>query len=119
MVLRAVRPISGDGHPAYGLIVDYLVAPGDTATFSALLSEAASRLAAEQVRRLAVLTTSPPDARVLRRRGFLSPDTPLLGRALLGNVKWLTYYSKTDASFVDPGGWFLTMGDCDIDDVWY
>jgi len=119
MIVRAVHPMSGNAPPYYGLIVDYLVAPDDTATFSILLSHAVSHLASLGVRRMAILTTSPADARVLRRRAFLSPDTPLLGRALLANNKWLTYQARTDAPLVDPGGWFLTLGDCDIDYVWY
>ncbi len=118
MIVRVVRGTSG-GKPSQGLIVDYLVHPDDTGAFTALLSEASSVLLDDGAERIYCISTSPRIERALVSRGFLSPTTPVIGRALRANNKWLTYYSKTKPDPVDPAAWFLTMGDCDIDYAWY
>jgi GNAT superfamily N-acetyltransferase len=118
MVVRDVRPLSDGTPPRDGLIVDYLVPPDDPAVFQALLHGAVSSLLATGVRRISCLSTVPACQRVLTSHGFLSPSTPVLGRRLQGNTKWLTF-TTTGTSPIDAGSWHLTLGDCDLDYVWY
>jgi GNAT superfamily N-acetyltransferase len=119
MIVRVVHSRSGGAPAAHGLIVDYLVHPDDGAAFAALLSRASATLIDRGVKRIFCISTSPRCQRVLASRGFLSPGAPLIGRALLGNRKWLTYHAKIVSCLVDPAAWFLTMGDCDIDYAWH
>jgi hypothetical protein len=119
MVVRPVRPLSGAGTARDGLIVDFLVAPDDAAAFQALLREGVGALVDAGVRRIYCVSTLPACRRVLASHGFLSPSTPLLGRRLRGNVKWLTVAAAPGAPQVDATAWHLTLGDCDLDQVWY
>jgi GNAT superfamily N-acetyltransferase len=119
MIVRAVRPVSARSARTDGLIVDYLLHPDDADTFAALLGEAARVLRDAGAERLYCISTSRQSQRVLTSRGFLSPGTPLLGRLLRSNVKWLTFTQAPGAGRIDPAAWFLTMGDCDIDYAWH
>jgi GNAT superfamily N-acetyltransferase len=119
MVVRTVESLSGGGQPPQGLIVDFLLDPRDDATFRALLSVAVSVLLDRGARRVYCLTTVRGFERILASRGFFSPLTPLLGRRLKSQTKWLTYSSRVSPNPVDVNEWFLTMGDCDIDAAWY
>jgi len=119
MIVRVVRSRSGRPIAPPGLIVDCLVHPDDRETFGALLGEAAAVLTAAGCSRLWCTTTVPSQLALLRSRGFLSPDTPLLGRALTGNTKWLTWVATPAAAWVTSAEWYLTLGDCDIDYAWY
>jgi GNAT superfamily N-acetyltransferase len=119
MIVRVVPPGSTKPGAPQGLIVDYLVHPDDAQAFGALLSEAASILIDRGVRRIYCLSTAPRCQHLLGSRGFLSPATPLMGRALRGNWKWLTYNAKPAQPVADPASWFLTMGDCDLDYAWF
>jgi GNAT superfamily N-acetyltransferase len=118
MIVRVVDALSNDARPPQGLIVDYLVHPDDTAAFGALLSEAASTLVARGVNRIYAISTLSACQRVLRARGFLSPSTPLLGRWLESNTKWLTFIAKPGVLPPLPGDWHVTLGDCDLDFAW-
>jgi GNAT superfamily N-acetyltransferase len=119
MVVRDVQPLSGGAPAQDGLIVDYLVPPDDPAVFQALLHHAVSSLLETGVRRIYCLSTVPACQQVLTSHGFLSPATPVLGRRLQGNMKWLTYTSTAGTPPVDAASWHLTLGDCDLDYVWY
>ena len=119
MVVRPVQPMSDGAPPRDGLIVDYLVPPGEPAVFQALLHEAVPFLLDAGVRRIYCLSTVPACQRVLARHGFLSPSTPVLGRRLRGNTKWLTFTAAAESLPADPASWHLTLGDCDLDHVWY
>ncbi|MCX6537576.1 MAG: GNAT family N-acetyltransferase [Acidobacteria bacterium] len=119
MIVRVVDALSNNARSPQGLIVDYLVHPGDAAAFGALLSEAASTLVARGVNRIYAISTLPACQRVLRARGFLSPSTPLLGRWVKGNTKWFTYTAKAVSSLPVPAEWHLTLGDCDLDYAWF
>ena len=100
------------------MIVDLLAERDDDDAIIGLLAEARALLADDGAARIFCLSTVPAWQRLMRRRGFLSPATPILGRSLASNRKWLTYHSKPDAPAVDPAGWFLTIGDCDLDYAW-
>jgi GNAT superfamily N-acetyltransferase len=118
MIVRAVDATSAGSKPPAGLIVDYLVRPDDADAFGALLADAARILTARGISRLYAVSTLPACERILRTRGFLSPSTPLLGRWLAGNTKWLTYVTAPGVSPQPPSDWHLTIGDCDLDDAW-
>jgi GNAT superfamily N-acetyltransferase len=115
LISRMVETAAG----TQGLIVDYLVGPEDADVFAGLLGAAGNWLLDGGAKRIACLSTVPAFERVMRRAGFFSPNTPLIGRAFRHNTKWLTYHSKVDPSLVDPSRWYLTLGDCDLDEVWY
>jgi GNAT superfamily N-acetyltransferase len=119
MVVRPVQPMSDGALPRDGLIVDYLVPPGEPAVFQALLHEAVSSLIEAGVRRIYCLSTVPACRRVLAWHGFLSPSTPVLGRRLRGNTKWLTFTTAAGSLPADPASWHLTLGDCDLDHAWH
>jgi GNAT superfamily N-acetyltransferase len=119
LIARMVESASDTAPGAQGLIVDYLMGPGDADVFAGLLGVAANWMLDAGAKRIACLSTVPSFERVLRRSGFFSPSTPLIGRAFRHNTKWLTYHSKVDPSLVDPSRWYLTLGDCDLDEVWY
>ena len=68
MVVRPVPPMADGAPPRDGLIVDYLVPPGEPAVFQALLREAVSSLLEAGVRRI---TACPP----FPRAGGCSPGT--------------------------------------------
>ena len=118
MVARVVTPMSG-ARPTQGLIVDHLVAPGDAASFKALLTGATNWLAEQGARRIFCIATPLTLQRVLRSRGFVSPSTPLLGRFVSGNTKWLTYATTPASVIVEGLDWYLTLGDCDVDAAWF
>ena len=111
-------PATPGGRPSHGLIVDVVAERDDDDAIIALLADARAQLADDGAARIFCLSTVPAWQRLMRRRGFLSPATPLLGRSLASNRKWLTYHSKPDVPSVDPAGWFLTIGDCDLDYAW-
>jgi GNAT superfamily N-acetyltransferase len=113
-----VRIVPGAAGRRRGLIVDHLAHPDDGAAFKALLSAAASVLIEGGVRRIYCLSSAPQFERILRSRGFLSPDTPIVGRRLRSQRKWLTWTARPDVPPIDPAGWFLTMSDCDLDYTW-
>jgi len=119
LISRMVESASDTAPGTQGLVVDYLVGPGDADVFVGLLGAAANWLLEGGAKRIACLSTVPAFERVLRGAGFFAPNTPLIGRAFRHNTKWLTYHSKVDPSLVDPSGWYLTLGDCDLDEVWY
>jgi GNAT superfamily N-acetyltransferase len=119
LISRMVESASDSAPGAQGLIVDFLVSHEDAGVFAALLGVGANGLLDRGAKRIACLSTVPAFERVLRSAGFFSPATPILGRAFRHNTKWLTYHSKVDPSLVDPSGWYLTLGDCDLDEVWY
>jgi hypothetical protein len=119
LIVRVVPPGSKAKGATQGLIVDYLVHPDDADAFGALLAEAASVLIGRGARRIYCLSTSPACQHLLGLRGFFSPATPLMGRALRGNWKWLTYNARTEHPVADPASWFLTLGDCDLDYAWF
>ena len=119
MIVRTVRSRSGRSVAPAGLVVDWLVDPDDRETFGALLGEAASVLTADGCNRLWCATTVAAQSEMLRSSGFLASDTPLLGRALKGNTKWLTWVATPEAAWVKSAEWYLTLGDCDIDYAWY
>jgi hypothetical protein len=118
MVVRTVPPMTAGTPPRDGLIVDYLVPPGDSAVFRALLHEAVMSLVESGVRRIHCLSTVPACQRVLASHGFLSPSTPVLGRRLTGNTRWLTFTTTSGTLPADAASWHLTLGDCDLDHVW-
>jgi len=119
MIVRVVCPAPGGTRRPVGLIVDALTAPGDTAAFRALLGEAVRVLAADHVSRVFCLATDPAQQTALAARGFLSPETPLVGRWMTGNTKWLTCITNAGAAWVTPAEWYLTLGDCDVDYAWF
>jgi GNAT superfamily N-acetyltransferase len=119
LISRMVESASDTAPSTQGLIVDYLVGPEDADVFAGLLGAAGNWLLDGGAKRIACLSTVPAFERVMRRAGFFSPNTPLIGRAFRHNTKWLTYHSKVDPSLVDPSRWYLTLGDCDLDEVWY
>lgn len=100
-----------------GLIVDVLARPDDAGAFAAMLSEAGRHLVELGATRLYCLVTPPAWRRVLGRHGFLTADTPLLGARLQSQTKWLTCFTS-ESSVPDPGDWFVTLGDCDLDLAW-
>jgi hypothetical protein len=102
---------------APGLIVDVLARPDDSGAFGAMLSEASRRLIELGAGRLYCLATPAAWRRVLGRHGFLSADTPLVGTRLRSQTKWLTLFTA-DSGVPDPGDWFVTLGDCDLDLAW-
>lgn len=110
LIVRRVR--------SHGLIVDFLVASGDREAFGALLSEGVGTLMRERVQRIYCLSTYPEWERVLRSRGFLSSETPLVGRRLGSQNKYLTYRAESPAFSIDAAAWYLTLGDCDLDLAW-
>lgn len=117
-VIRLARPTTS-ARASIGFVVDYLADPADRETFSTLLSAAARRLLDGGASRIYCASTVPGFARVLRSCGFVSPETPLVGRMLRSRFNMgLTAY-RTDADSPDPSTWFLSMGDCDIDAAWY
>ncbi|MEI6667384.1 MAG: GNAT family N-acetyltransferase [Acidobacteriota bacterium] len=118
MIVRVVDSASNPARPPHGLIVDYLVDPDDADSFGALLAEAGSALVGRGVNRIYALSTLPACQRVLRRRGFVSPSTPLLGRWVQGNTKWLTCKGLGEDSSAVASAWHLTLGDCDLDYAW-
>lgn len=118
MIVRVVGSLSGDARPPHGLIVDYLVRPDDRAAFGSLLSEAASLLIDRGATRIYCISTVAACRRVLASHGFLSPSTPVLGRRLRGDTKWLTFATAADVPAVDAAAWYLTIGDCDVDYTW-
>jgi len=101
-----------------GLIVDVLTHPQDADAFAALLSESCRRLIDQGATRLYCLITPAPFRRVLARHGFLSPETPLLGRRLHSQDKWLTWFAADGAGVPGPVDWYVTLGDCDLDVAW-
>jgi GNAT superfamily N-acetyltransferase len=109
MIVRASGP---------GLIVDALAHPEDAGAFAALLAAASRCLIDRGVRRLYCLAPPPAWRRALERRGFLFPGTPLLGRRLRSQVKWLTCLAAGELGVPDPADWFVTLGDCDLDAAW-
>ena len=119
MIVRVVEDRSNHAHAPHGLIVDYLMHPDDAAAFGALLSGAGSRLVARGVNRIYAISTLPACQRVLRAHGFLTPSTPLLGRWIKGNTKWLTYVAKPGVASPLAAAWHLTLGDCDLDYAWF
>jgi hypothetical protein len=119
MVVRSVAASEQPRRHGVGLIVDYLTAPGDLETLGALLAEGGRVLRANNVRRIYCLATPPAHRRALGRRTFLSPETPVLGRFLQAQTKWLTYFADRDCGLGDPAEWFLTLADCDLDYAWY
>jgi len=119
MIVRVIEALSNGTRPTDGLIVDYLVHPHDTDAFATLLSHAASMLVDRGVNRIYAISTLPACQRVLRTCGFLSPSTPLLGRWIKGNTKWLTYTAKTESPSPVAAAWHLTLGDCDLDYAWF
>ena len=102
---------------APGLIVDALARPDDSAAFAAMLAEAARRLLELGAVRLHCLVTPLRWRQVLARRGFLAADTPLVGARLRSQTKWLTCFSA-EAGVPEPGDWFVTLGDCDLELAW-
>lgn len=100
-----------------GLIVDVLARPDDAGAFKAMLSEAGRHLIELGARRLYCLATPQAWRRVLARHGFLSAGTPVLGARLESQTKWLTLFT-TESSVPEPGDWFVTLGDCDLDLAW-
>jgi GNAT superfamily N-acetyltransferase len=119
LISRMVESASDTAPGAQGLLVDYLVGPQDADVFAGLLGVAVNALLDAGAKRIACLSTVPSFERVLRGAGFFAPATPIIGRAFRHNTKWLTYHSKVDPSLVDPSRWYLTLGDCDLDEVWY
>ena len=121
MVARRVPPgaiRSLRGLPA-GLIVDYLTAPEDSARiFSALVAEAARRLAGEGPAVLLALSSVPEFDRSLAALGFASSATPLIGKILARLDVGFTLASRTGDDAILDAPWFLTLGDCDMDLMW-
>jgi GNAT superfamily N-acetyltransferase len=118
MVVRAVARMAAGAPPRDGLIVDYLVPPGEPAVFQALLHEAVASLVEAGVTRIHCLSTVPACQRVLATHGFFSPSAPLLGRRLRNNRKWLTFTAPAATLPADAASWHLALGDCDLDHVW-
>jgi ribosomal protein S18 acetylase RimI-like enzyme len=110
IVVRTVR--------SHGLVVDFLVQRGDREAFSALLSEGVRALIESGAERIYCLSTDPEWERLLRLRGFLSSVTPILGPRLASQNKWLTYRTDSASLTLDATGWYLTLGDCDLDLAW-
>ena len=113
-ILRLVR----GGERQTGLLVDVLTRPDDEPACAALVSAASRRLVELGAARLYCLATTAPMRRVLGRRGFLSPETPIAGWRLRSQHKWLTWFAADPAGVPDPAEWFLTLGDCDLDASW-
>jgi GNAT superfamily N-acetyltransferase len=110
VILRKVR--------SHGLFVDFLVEKGDREAFAALVSDGVRTLMREGVDRIYCLSTDSEWQRLLKSRGFLSSTTPLLGRRLGSQDKYLTYRTESASLTIDPSAWYLTLGDCDLDLAW-
>jgi GNAT superfamily N-acetyltransferase len=96
-------------------VVDYLTRPGVPRVLAALVGHAEAAARRDGASRLSIMTTDAADQRTLGARGFLSPRTPILGRRLAGQEKWLTFHAAGAAPAIDPAGWYVTLGDCDLD----
>ena len=92
-------------------MADYLTDPEQPGAFAALLREAARWTAGRRVRFLLCMANRPAEQRVLKRRGFLGPDTPLLGARLRQLA--LGFTATRNAPPQWP--WHLTPMDCDMD----
>jgi GNAT superfamily N-acetyltransferase len=103
---------------SHGLLVDFLVEKGDDEALGALLSTGVRTLIGEGAGRVYCLATDPDCERLLKSRGFMSSTTPLLGRRLNSQNKYLTYRTQSNSPAIDPAKWYLTLGDCDLDLAW-
>lgn len=113
MIGRCAGPGGRDG-----LIVDFLVAPGDVSAFTAMLRTACHDLVQRGARRLYCLATPPELRRVLRAHGFVSPETPVLAPLFTRYSLGYTWYRGGGDAPDSPGDWYLTLGDCDLDLSW-
>lgn len=115
MVMRSLprgslRSLPGQ---AVGLVADYLVDPAHSAVFASLIREA-TKLTGAHARFLIALAVDETSQRVIRRSGFLGPDTPLIGRRL----RRLALGFTATASAPRHAPWYLTPLDCDLDLLW-
>lgn len=92
------------------LVSDYLVRPGAEDAFAPLLDAVVAEARRRGLRFVLCMSSHAPHQRLLRRSGFLSGRTPVLGSRL----------RKLDVGFtatpnVPVEGWHLTPFDCDLD----
>lgn len=106
------------GRVPLGLIVDYLVDPGEPRVFATLLDRAHRILLGQGARCFLCLSTVPAFHRELTGRGYLHAGSPLLGRKLSSMDVGFTSYARPSLSDVAGRRWFLTLGDCDMDLTW-
>lgn len=100
---------SGSGH--WGYLVDFLVEERSPRLFTLLLDEAVERLRREGAVGISCRIAVPPYRRLLHRHGFV----PLLG-APRGYLRATVRLANAEArGLTDPGCWFLTMGDGDLE----
>lgn len=92
------------------LVADHLVDPGAPGVFADLVQATAGWAATQGVRFVLCMAVDPAHRRVLRRAGFLGPDTPLVGRRL---GKLAVGFTATSNAPGPP--WHLTPLDCDVD----
>jgi GNAT superfamily N-acetyltransferase len=113
MVVRELPPRSIRSFPNHGiaLVADYLSDPEDPALFKEMIDHATRWARARGVRFVLCMSTHAAHQRVLRRRGFLGPDTPLVGRRL-GKLA-VGFTASAGAPARRP--WHLTPVDCDLD----
>ncbi len=101
-----------------GLIVDFLVQPGEpSGVFRALLSRALAQLARDGAAFVLSLTTVDAFGRELARSGFLHAGTPLVG-AGLSRLRARFAFAGPAAEALGPSPWYLTLGDADLDLMW-
>jgi GNAT superfamily N-acetyltransferase len=106
------------GRYPLGLVADYLVDPDEPLVFATLL-DAASRVSMKQgAKSLLCLSTVPAFHHALVSRGFLHGSTPLLGHKLSTMDVSFTYYNRPGHEELASCGWYLTLGDCDMDLTW-
>jgi hypothetical protein len=119
MILRVLPPGSFKALAKFrvGLIVDYLV-DNDPLVFSRLLGAATLWFSRSGVPLMLCMSNRQVDQRPLRRRGFVNPETPLLGRKLQSLAVGFTFLSASAQGSLAVQPWHLTLGDCDTDLVW-
>ena len=101
-----------------GLIVDFLVQPGESLEiFRALLAQAFRQLPQDGAAFLMSLTTAGPFAQEFARNGFLHAATPIVG-ARLSRLKAPFAFAGPAVAALGPAPWFLTFGDADLDLMW-
>lgn len=92
------------------LVADFLVDPDAPGVFADLVQAAAGWAAAQGVRFVLCMANRSAHRGVLRRAGFLGPDTPLVGTRLR---KLAVGFTATPGAPAPP--WHLTPLDCDVD----
>ncbi|HYT80664.1 MAG TPA: GNAT family N-acetyltransferase [Actinomycetota bacterium] len=100
-----------------GLVVDYLLDRDDPPLFGLMLDAASARLIAQGSRCVVCLSTERPFHVPLKRRGFLSAGTPLVGRKLSRMRIAFTFFTSGEADR-PPSDWMLTFADADSDLTW-